>query len=226
MNTKSKWKRHRALSTLVCMLPIAMYLAVYDKLPAQMGMQWNVEGTVNWYAPKAAAIFIVPVLCALMHLVSTTIRSNDPKRKNTSAAIQHVMDWIIPIISILAAAYSIVQNMGSNIAIPLLAPVVVIGTLLILLGNYLPKSRQNYTIGIRVPWTLGNEDNWNKTHRLAGRLWVAGGIVIVVGSFVMPDTTAILAVLLSVIALMAAIPIIYSWWLYMKTGNGFDGTNN
>ncbi len=202
------------ISTAVALLPIVMYLVVFDQLPAQMGMQWNVEGNVNWYAPKAVAVFVVPVALALVHLVSFAMRRNDPKRKNTSAVVQAIMDWIIPLASILIAVYSILQNTGTTVSNAV--PLVVIGLFLILVGNYIPKSRQNYTIGVRTPWALNDADNWNKTHRLAGGLWIIGGIVFIISAFIVSSTIELLIVALPAILLMAAVPIGYSYALNKK----------
>ena len=58
-----------------------------------------------------------------------------------------------------------------------------IGVLFMIIGNYLPKCKQNYTMGIKLPWTLDDEENWNRTHRFAGFLWVAGGVVIAINAF-------------------------------------------
>jgi uncharacterized membrane protein len=202
------------LSTTVALLPIAMYLVVFDQLPAQMGMQWNVEGNVNWYAPKVVAVFIVPVVLALLQLVTVGIRRNDPKRENTSAAMQIIKDWMIPVVSVLIAVYSILQNTGTSIGN--VVPLVVIGLILILVGNFIPKSRQNYTMGIRTPWALNNVDNWNKTHRLAGWLWIVGGIVLIISAFLVNNTPQLLMVLLPDIILMVVVPFAYSYAFYKK----------
>jgi uncharacterized membrane protein len=219
MNTNNK--KFIVLSTIICLLPIAMYMIVYEKLPSQMGMQWNIEGGVNWYAPKAIAVFAIPCVLALIHLVSVAMRRNDPKWANTSVAMQLIANWTIPIVSILVCVYSILQNTGTSVANTI--PLVAIGIILILIGNYVPKSRQNYTIGIRVPWTLSDVDNWNKTHRLAGYLWIAGGALLVVSSLIVQDASGLLVTLLSVVILMVLIPIGYSYTLHKKSGN--DGQN-
>jgi uncharacterized membrane protein len=100
--------------------------------------------------------------------------------------------------------------LGYGINVEIIMPLLV-GLMFIIVGNLLPKCRQSYTLGIKLPWTLHNEENWNKTHRLAGKLWVVGGIITMasalIGSF---------WILLSVLILMVAIPTIYSYCLYRK----------
>ena len=85
-----------------------------------------------------------------------------------------------------------------------------LGVLFIAIGNYMPKTRRNYTVGIRLPWTLDNDDNWIKTHRLAGKIWVIGGIIIFFNGFVQ---IAVTFVLVFTLIIMIVVPMIYSYWL-------------
>jgi len=89
---------------------------------------------------------------------------------------------------------------------------VLMGLLFILIGNYLPKTKQSYTMGIKLPWTLASEENWNRTHRLAGFLWVLGGVYFIVMSFIGWSLIAFLIPL----AVMVLIPAVYSYLLYRK----------
>lgn len=103
--------------------------------------------------------------------------------------------------------------MGVNIPISVIAPAFV-GIVIIVSDNYLPKCRQNYTIGIKLPWTLDDADNWNRTHRMAGYLWMFGGIILVAGAFL--SLEGISLTILIVIPLVIA-PALYSSALYRKT---------
>ena len=86
--------------------------------------------------------------------------------------------------------------------------------MLLLLGNYLPKIKQNRTLGIKIPWTLNNEENWNKTHRFAGKLWVIGGLVVLFSAFL--PLGAMICV--SVVGILCSVitPVIYSYSIYKK----------
>ena len=88
------------------------------------------------------------------------------------------------------------------------------GVIFLVTGNYLPKCRQNYTIGIKLPWTLDDEENWNYTHRLAGKLWMIGGVLIILLGFqtVVPP----MAVSLTIIVVVTMIPAIASYLYYKK----------
>ena len=94
------------------------------------------------------------------------------------------------------------------------AVIIIMGLMLLVVGNYLPKCRQNYTVGIKVPWTLASEENWDATHRLAGKLWVAGGVVILLLAIQpwIPAFPMSLVIMLAV----TFVPMIYSFVYYIK----------
>ncbi len=208
------------LSTAITLLPIALYLLVYHQLPEQMGMQYNAEGAANWYAPKAVAVFVVPAVLALIHLFALVKMRTDPNRKNISVAMQIIKEWTIPAASILITVYSILQNTGTHIGN--IVPLVTIGFILLLIGNYIPKTHQNFTIGIRTPWTLKNAVNWNKVNRLAGWLWIISGVILILSAFIVTSTIEILMVVLLIVVLMIVPPIIYSYVLQKKHGSNLQ----
>jgi uncharacterized membrane protein len=121
---------------------------------------------------------------------------------------------IVPVTSILVAAIEYPVNLGYQIDITFYMELL-LGVLFVIIGNYLPKARQNYTIGIRIPWTLANEENWNRTHRLAGYLWMIGGILMIIAclSRLVPAEW-----LIGLFLIMALEPCIYSYWLHAKKG--------
>lgn len=96
----------------------------------------------------------------------------------------------------------------------------VLGVLWILLGNYIPKLGQNYTVGIKVPWTLNSERNWTLTHRMAGRLFVAAGIISICAAFQesVVGNEATLIVIVGVIIVAGLGSVLYSFWLYKYKG--------
>jgi len=67
--------------------------------------------------------------------------------------------------------------------------------------------------GIRIKWTLESEENWRRTHRLAGYLWMIGGFVLIVNSFLVWFWVP---VFFGVIIVMVITPFIYSYHLHKK----------
>lgn len=199
-------------SSLICLLPIILSVLLYGELPEQIAIHWNAAGTPDNFVAKPYAAFGLPVFFLVVNLFSAFVLFHDPKRANTSKVMQLFALWTPPVLSLVAVPVTLFIAMGADIPIPLLASVLV-GVVLCVCGNYLPKSRQNYTIGIRLPWTLDDADNWNKTHRMAGYLYMLGGILTIVGAFAFRDKGYVMIVFIAVIILA---PILYSYMLYRK----------
>jgi uncharacterized membrane protein len=137
----------------------------------------------------------------------------DPKNKDIDKKPLGLVLWICPMISLLVNGAIYVTALGIAIDILMIFGLF-FGCLFVVVGNYLPKCRQNYTIGIKLPWALEDEDNWNRTHRFAGRLWTVGGLLTIIAAFI---GDAFLFVFFGLILLMSIIPTIYSYLLYKKT---------
>lgn len=210
----------------VCLLPIILSFILYNELPEQIAIHWNSVGNADNFVHKAVAAFGLPFLFLAINLFSKIRLYNDPKQSNTSQVMQVFSTWTPPLLSLVLVPITLFIAMGANIPISSIVPVFT-GIVLLVCGNYLPKSRQNYTIGIKLPWTLLNADNWNKTHRMAGYLWIIGGITLIAGTFISFDSTlwGISMTILVVIPLII-IPVFYSYWLYKKTGNDIDRNDN
>ena len=107
----------------------------------------------------------------------------DSKNKNQSSKDFNMVLWILPIISLLVCCFTYAIALGNDVNIGMMVRVL-LGLMFLILGNYMPKCKQNHTIGVKVTWTLRNEENWNKTHRFTGRLWVLGGLILLATMFV------------------------------------------
>lgn len=200
------------LTTLLCLLPILLGLALYDRLPEQIAVHWNSAGEPDSYFPKLAAVLGLPGLFAGISLFVNFTLSRDPKAQRQSVVLRNIGLWFIPFLSLLLVPITLFIAMGVQIPIGTIVPLL-LGLLLVVTGNYLPKCRQNYTVGIKLPWTLHSEENWNRTHRMAGILWIAGGFIIAAASLLrvtwLPITVLIALALVFV-------PFVYSYRLYKK----------
>ena len=199
------------LTCLLCLLPMALGLYFYKDLPDQMPIHWNAAGEVDGYAPKALAVFGFPVFFSALELLMFFVILNDPKKQNQSNIMRQLGFWSLPVIGIIVYTATIFAGLGYDLPMETIA-MLLVGVIFVVVGNYMPKAKQNYTIGIKLPWTLDDTENWNKTHRLAGFLWVIGGIVFLVGAFL--PGGAILTI--GVVMVMALVPTIYSYLLYRK----------
>jgi len=207
---KMKVDKLLIISTVICLLPIILSLIMYDKLPDRMPIHWDIKGNPDNYGSKAMATIGLPLMMAGLNLITHFALNSDPKKANPSVVLKVIGKLTIPFMTVTLVPITIFAGLGYEIPIEKIVPAFV-GLLFIIIGNYLPKSKQNYTVGIKLPWTLNNETNWNKTHRLAGYLWIVGGVMMFVNSFLqifwMP-------VFIAIISLLSIVPAVYSYILY------------
>ena len=166
------------ITSIVTILPMLIGVICWNRLPDVMATHFGMNNEANGFSSKAFAVFGLPVILLAVLWVGAFITSHDPKKQNISAKMFSLMLWIVPVLSLVVAAAMYPVNLGYKLDITLFSELL-LGLLFIIIGNFLPKARQNYTIGIKIPWTLANEENWNRTHRLAGYLWMICGILMV-----------------------------------------------
>lgn len=207
---KTKFDRLMVISTLVCLLPVILSLIMYDKLPDKMPIHWDIEGNPDNYGSKAFVAIGLPLILAGLNLITHFGLNTDPKKANSSVVLKLIGKLTIPLLSVALVPITLFAGLGYDIPIEKVVPAFV-GLLFIIIGNYLPKSKQNYTVGIKLPWTLNNEANWNKTHRLAGYLWIIGGLLMFANSFL---KIFWIPVFIIIISCLTVVPAIYSYMLY------------
>lgn len=198
------------MTSFIILLPILAGLLLWDQLPEQIPSHWNTDGEIDGWSSKPFAVFGLPLILLAAQWLCTLGTAADPKKANHSGKVMHLVLWIIPIISILLSTVTYATALGKDIDIDLIMPVF-IGFVFAVIGNYLPKCKQNYTIGIKIPWTLNSEENWNRTHRFAGRLWMVCGLAIMLTGFFGSFWIFVPIVLLMILA-----PTIYSYVLHRK----------
>ncbi len=198
------------ITSLVTLMPIVVGLILWNKLPEQVPVHWNVNGAVDGYATKTQAVILLPLVLVAFQWICVLVTLLDPKKQNINDKMFTLVLWIIPVISLLCNSMMYATALGHKISVEVIMPLF-IGVLFIIIGNYMPKCKQSYTLGIKLPWTLEDEENWNKTHRMAGFLWVTGGVVIMATAFL--GTFWLFFV---VLIPMVFVPTVYSYLLYKK----------
>ena len=197
------------LTSIFTLLPILVGLILWKDLPASLPSHFGLDGQADGFSSKLEVVFLIPLLMLGLHFFAVVVTSLDPKASHVSPKMKTLIYWLVPLISglvqlsIYGAAFGLIGN-STRIGLRM------VGIVFLVVGNYLPKTKQNYTVGIRLPWTLDSEENWNKTHRLAGRLWVLGGLIILVNSFL---SWAVFYVFIAVLLGMVLVPIFYSYWI-------------
>ena len=206
---KKNWKV-LVITTIVMLMPILAGLILWNQLPEQMPTHWNAGGEVDGWSSKPFVVFGLPLIMVAAQWLCVLGTAADPKKNNHSEKVLHLVLWIVPALSVVLHAVTYATALGHSVPMEMVMPIL-IGLIFTIIGNYLPKCKQNYTIGIKIPWTLDNEENWNKTHRFAGWLWTFCGIAIIFTGFF-----GGFWVFLPITLLMVLAPIIYSYILHRK----------
>lgn len=208
-----KYKLHIILSSTVILLPILYGILMYNRLPLSLVTHWGADGAGDGSMGKALAVFGLPLILLALHLFCIFITLRDNKHRNQSPKTLGMIFCIVPAISVFANGTMYASALGESIDVAFLTPAM-LGIMFIVIGNYLPKITQNRTLGIKLPWTMRNEENWSKTHRLCGKLWVAGGFAILICSF-LPLQIKVIALVVTILILTVA-PVVYSYGIYRK----------
>ena len=206
---KKNWKV-LIITTIVMLMPILAGLILWNQLPEQMPTHWNAVGEVDGWSSKAFAVFGLPLIMVAAQWLCMLGTAADPKKNNHSEKVLHMVLWIVPALSVVLHAVTYATALGHAVPMEVVMPIL-IGLMFTIIGNYMPKCKQNYTIGIKIPWTLDNEENWNKTHRLAGFVWVICGVAIMLTGFL-----GSFWIFLPIALIMVIVPIVYSYLLHKK----------
>ena len=207
---KKELKKTLTLTTIITLLPILVGLIYWNKLPEKMATHFDMEGTPNGWSSKWFAIIGIPIFLALVNVLCTILTETDPRRHKYPEKMMKLVYWICPVISWVCAGTVVSYGLGMEFFNTPRFASFFVGLLFVVIGNYLPKVKQNYYMGIKLPWTYSDEENWNRTHRMAGKLWVVGGIIILLNVFLGISGLEIL-----ILILMVVIPTVYSF-LYSR----------
>jgi uncharacterized membrane protein len=208
-----EYKWNVVCSMVLTMLPSLVGLLIWNQLPDIMTSHWGADGVADGTAPKAFMVFGLPAILAALDILCILATSLDKKQAGQSKKAMGIIFWIMPVLStgILSSVYAVALGRAMDILvlIPLL-----MGVLFVVIGNIMPKVKQNASLGVKIYWTLANEENWNKTHRFAGKVWVIGGILVMLSALL--PAKWMIAVTLPALFLLAIAPMAYSYCIYRR----------
>lgn len=207
------------ISSVVILLPMIFSLIVWDRIPEQIATHWGIDGEPDGWSSKMVGLVVIPFFLLLVHLVCLIAVLLDPRNRGLSDKIFRVVIWLCPVLSLIINPYVTLSALGYEYDITNLMSLL-IGIMFIILGNYMPKTKRNYTVGIKLPWTLNSDENWRRTHRVGGIAMVACGVVVLFTPFLSSEY-----VLLGAIILAALIPMVYSFVYYLRHERGKEEEN-
>jgi uncharacterized membrane protein len=218
-----KIPRREWLQILILAVPFCAAALLWNKLPDRMPNHWGINGQVDGYASKPVAALLLPCINLAFTALMLVLPRIDPKfaryDEETKASLRRTfaaMRLAVTLYLSFLALVVVVTPLYPAIRIP-----TVIGSgaglLLMVLGNLMTKLRPNWFFGIRTRWTLESRDIWIKTHRLGGRLMMAGGVCILIFGLLLPMKLFVICVLLPAAAVMSIVPIVYSYIIWNRS---------
>jgi len=213
-----KFTTSDASALVVWLIPIAYLLFTMHLLPASVPMHYDLNGKADRYGDKSEFLFfqiMVQGVALFAYLLLKFLPAIDPKRqvKYGESTFQKLGLGLILFLSALNIEIIFgALHHGFN-AVKVILPIV--GLLLAFIGNIMNSIKPNYFAGIRTPWTLESEDTWRATHRLAGKIWFAGGILLTMLMLLVSPAVAKI-VFTSTVAIMVIIPVVYSYVYFKK----------
>jgi uncharacterized membrane protein len=214
---KIEWKEE-ALSLAMLVVMFILAAVTWSTAPDLIPIRWTLSGEPDRFAGKLVGLIGVPLVAVGVYLALLFLPRIDPRRANYDAFRTPYSVIRTTIIGLLLAMYAFIhlwirgQMIGTSLFMPLM-----VGAVIMLVGNYLPKLKSNWFVGIRTPWTLSSEEAWRKTHRLAGWLFVASGAVIIVASVLNPEKSRV--VLFGTLVSTVISTVAYSYFAWRNDPN-------
>ncbi len=188
------------VSSVIILLPLLAGLLLWDRLPDSFGQ-------------RGFTVFGLPLILLATHWGCLLGTSLDKRQRGQNQKALGIVFWIVPFISLFASGVTYSAALGKKFDSPAVTALMT-GLLFMFIGNYLPKTKQNRTLGIRISWTLKNEENWNRTHRFGGKVWFVCGLLHVLAVF-LPDSLIIPVIVCTVCAAIV-LPVAYSYGIYRQ----------
>lgn len=200
------------MTALIIALPMVIGAIFWNQLPEKIPTHFGIDGQADGYSSKLFTLFAFPALFLLFQIICLASFEKESVKVNIPAKMRRFYTWLIPVLSLIIQGSIYANALGFIKSGPTLVTTF-LAIVFIVIGNYLPKIQRNATVGIRIPWTFSDDKNWYKTHRMAGKLWVIGGLIILLESFIQVALPYVMGV---VIAIMIVVPIVYSFILSRK----------
>jgi len=200
---------------ILMLLPFVYLSTMWTELPVRIPTHFDLGGNPNGWSDKNGLIYLLASLGIGTYLVMLLIPRFDPRKKIQQMGEKYYsLRVLMTIFMTLISVYILYSGNGNKINPNLL--IGLIGAFYAVFGNYLQTVKPNYFIGFRTPWTLENEQTWKRTHRLAGRMWMLGGLFIVITSFTLNNNIALGIIFVTITLIIVIVPVIYSYMEFKK----------
>jgi len=184
---------------------------------AQIPIHWGIDGQPDNFAGKTFALSVMPLMTLAMAFLLKALPHLEPRKKHLERSPKLVGATWIGLNLVLWSAHITVVGTGLGYDInTLLLLSVSLGLMMMLIGNYAAKSKSMFLVGFRTPWTLSSETVWTKTHRFFGRLFIIGGLIMVIAPLTISAENLITYLLFGTVMLPVLVTLVYSWVVWKQ----------
>ena len=198
---------------LLVVAALGLVMAAYPGLPDPMPSHWNGQGHVNGWLPKFWGAYATPMVMGFVWLLFLVLPRMSPRGFEMKPFARAWSLFSLSVLAFLFFVLILVLDAARGQA-PFSSRALLsgLGLLFVSTGIFLGKVTRNYFAGIRTPWTLSSEEVWSRTHRLAGKLFIAAGLVVIATSLAGVGIWPLVAS----IAIATIVPIVYSYVIYRE----------
>jgi uncharacterized membrane protein len=197
-------------------LMLGLTVWVWQSIPdgTQLPVHWGLDGQADRYGSKAEALLVLPGMAVFLTAIFWFLPRLDPRRKNLEASRKLWSAAAISVTALLAYLHVFLVLNATGRAIDVADYMIPgISALLIVLGNYLPKTRSNWFAGVRTPWSMSSDYSWSKTHRLASRLFMGTGVLTIAAWLVLGAKVAVFVLIATLLATtLISVVASYVYW--------------
>lgn len=197
------------------LIPFIYLGYLWNSLPEKVPIHWNYKGEIDDWGTKYSLIGFLFLLPVLTYFLMLFIPKIDPKNRIEFMGGKYYQIKFMLVIFMSVLALFILHSSNSQTLSSPSIVFVLVGLLFMALGNYFKVIKQNYFLGIKTPWTLESEEVWKLTHILAGKLWIIGGLLIVIFSLVLSEDVNFY-IFMSTTTIISIVPIVYSYIIFKE----------
>ena len=207
-------KRGKLFILLAALAPVLLVALCYRRLPDMIPTSWGFDGRVV-YSEKSS-LWLISGLSPVLALLFFLLPKIDPRASNYRRFSRYYDSFLLFLELFLLVLTGIVisESLSPGRISVSHTVTVLLGLLIVFIGNLLPKVKSNFFLGIRTPWTISDTAIWNKTHRLAGTLFFFSGLVVMEMGFFLQSERVMMGLMLTIVLLCALIPTVASYFWY------------
>jgi len=203
------------LNVLLIIIAILLSAITYSSLSPEIAIHWS-NGEVTRTAPKLLGVLLIPIIMIIIYGILSLLFKIDPKKENLSNRIKNISISTILLLLFSVHVAVLAVGLGYNLNMEIVAGLI-IGAVMMILGNIMPQAKKNFIFGLRTPWTLSNDKVWLISNRFTGKIFFLAGLLIILSMIVIPQYSFIF--IISLVLFAAIIGTMHSYLVYKRVAN-------